>query len=248
MPISDPKTLVRILGALAWLFFLPCALLFRSLAIDDFVPRQWLIPAYIAYCLTVVLWLYALVFYLHLDSKVSRGTGLSKRVPKYIDYIVTALLTIGVLQISFADNWLGKYIDARGGDKAALIEKIRTQAERHLTHDCGRSSYFSITYCSKLRLITSASDLPVFIKATLFNDTEFLNHTTGIYLTGYTAFSATSPIRDYVNRYRSLLEYEGVGGNEGPRTAWNWLALLLLPAVIGFRALKTSLELYADLA
>lgn len=243
------KTRARVLGALAIAFFLPCFLLFRTLAFDDFVSRQWLVPAYIAYCLSFILWLHFLAFHLHLDLKASGRKGLSKRSPKYLDYAVTLLLTVGVLQISFADEWLARHIDRLAGSKTELIDKIRSQALRHLSDDCGKSSYFTQAYCARLLQTSRAPDLATFTQTQLFQDSAFLDHTIAVYggPPGGVLY-AKSPIRDYVTRYRAVLEYESSKGGGTERGAWSWLTLLLLPAVIGLRSLKTSLELFADLS
>jgi hypothetical protein len=246
----NPKITVYVLGMLSLALFPLCGLLFFSLAVVDFnfVSPRLLSPVYVTYFASTVLWLHCLAFYLHLDAKISRGRGLSKQVPKYLDYAVTAILAIGIMQISFADEWAAKYIDEYAGSKIELIDKIRARAQKDIKYNCGKDVYYTKEYCDRLQEISSEPNLAEFIQAKLFGDSKFLNHSTYQVSVFSGAVPGMTQMRGYIYQYRAILDYESTNDGTNARSAWSWLTLLLLPFVIALRALKTSLELFAELS
>jgi hypothetical protein len=242
------KSKARVAGLIAWASFIPVAVLFRSLAISDFPPRTWLSEAYIAYFFGIIIFVHAVTFFLHFVKKNSKGIGFSRQVPRYFDYLVTVLLTVGILQITHAEGWLARHIDQVTETAPDLIVKIRQQAQTHIHNDCGKNSYFTKSYCDRLIEITKQSDLQSFVERSLMRDSDFLNHTIQKVPAFPVGIDNKSPIKSYVTQLKDRLNYANARTLESRRSAWAWVTMLLLPLVIACRAVKTSLEVFAELS
>lgn len=201
-----------------------------------------------------------------MELKEVRGKGLSKNVPRYIDYGVIALISIGLAQIYFSEDVFAKYIEQISGTKEEIVTNIRNKAAAHQIDDCRQkegfdvelckklglenctqNGGFTVEYCRKLDEIVSSKNLDAYILTTLSKDSEFLDHIIGYISSPQGPVAIKSPIAKYVNQYVALGEY-GVGPqNPDRKSTWSWLTLVLLPFILSLRATKTSLELYGDL-
>ena len=179
MTLTD-KHKARIAGTIAFASFVPGFILFRSLAIANFPPGAWLTSVYVAYFVLTIVFAHALAFYLHFDKKAVRGTGLGKQAPRYVDYMVTAVLAIGTVQILHAEGWLARYIHQITDTTPDLIFKINKKAEEHPQKDCGKNPYFTAKYCGQLLEITKQPNLAVYVEQKLVADNDFLDHTIGL--------------------------------------------------------------------
>jgi hypothetical protein len=83
-------------------------------------------------------------------------------------------------------------------------------------------------------------------------DREFMGHVTTHFATsapqGEVYWSAfKNPIADLIQRFSVLDIFQKYSDDPTAEAVLKWIAMLLLPIGIGLRALKTSLELFADL-
>lgn len=238
-----------------------------KLLLHDFPSKQYFSSIYFGYAFAALVCTHSAFFFANLELRDVSGKGLSKNVPRYIDYGVTVLIAAGLVQIYFSEDVFAKYIAHVSGTKAEIVTNIRSKAASHLRDDCKsrdglqvdickklgverceQNGGFSVEYCKKLDEIVNAKDLEEYISRTLSKDSEFLDHAIGYVNTSEGPVGVKSPIARYVNQYTALSEYGVAPQDPAPKFAWSWVALILLPLVISLRATKTSLEIFGDLS
>ena len=237
-----------------------------KLLVHEFPGRDHFVSTYVAYSVAVLILVHSVFFYVNLGFRDAYGKGLSKNVPRYIDYCITLLIAIGLIQVTFSQDVFARYIGQISGTRAEIVENIRSTAQTHILKDCPEKKGFTVQICEKLQFsncsqnegfspgfckkligIVSSSDLDQYISKTVSKDEEFLNHPIRYHATPQGPIAVRSPIASYVNQHTVLIEYGISPLNPERKDAWAWLALVLLPVVLSFRAAKTSLELYGDL-
>jgi hypothetical protein len=238
----------NLLGAIAFFSFVVLVITLYKLLLLGFPSRQFFAVTFFGYSAAAVVFVHAILFFANLESREIRGRGLGKDVPRYLDYVVTILIAIGLIKIFFSEDIFAKYIEEVNGTRQEIATKIVRQADAHLKEDCGTKKEFTLTYCKKLDAILNTKNIDDYIVTTLGRDTEFLEHPIGYQATAQESTILRSPIERYVNQYTTLTEYSVAPYRSSQKSAWDWVALVLLPFVLAFRATKTSLELYADLS
>ncbi len=257
----------QVYGAIALVAAMAVALTSLKLLVHEFPDKTYFVPTYVAYSVAVLILVHSFFFYVNLELKDMRGKGLSKNVPRYIDYCITLLIGVGLVQITFSQDIFARYIGQISGTRAEIVENIRSTAETHLFKDCPERKGLVVDICEKLKLencsqnegftpgfcrkvhgIVATSDLDEYVSKTLRKDSEFLNHPIRYYVTQQGAVAVRTPIASYVNQHTALIDYGIAPLNPERKDTWSWLALVLLPIVLSFRATKTSLELYGELS
>lgn len=235
-------------GIVLFVSFVILAIASQGLLLGNFPRKQYFTTTYFAYSVAALAFTHSVFFFANFKQREAGGKGLSKNVPRYLDYGVTALITFGLVQIYFSEDMFVKYIRQISGTKTEIVAKIRIKAESHLKEDCRLKTEFTIEYCRKLDEISNSKDLEEYISKTLSNDSEFLNHNIA-HRTGFgPSQPVSSPIKRYVNQYMALSEYGVMPQDVDHKLAWSWLVLILLPLIISLRATKTSLEIFGDLS
>lgn len=207
---------------------------------------------YFTYFVFTVIVLHLGFFALNTQKKLKTGKTLSKNLPKYLEYIYAALLTIGLTQIFFLSTQFAAYITLVSGDEPTIIKEIMQQSRSHLAVDCPKGGeFFTDEYCEKLQQIVDAPSPDTYITDIMLTDYPFLNHairkdfhaTQG----GMVEIYVFSPIKKYADSLRAIKEYGGACHPATTNDAFKWVAFMLLPIGIGVRILKTSVELFGDL-
>jgi hypothetical protein len=219
-----------------------------KLLLQDFPSRHFFAITYFGYVVAALVFVHSAFFFANLELKEIGGKGLSKNVPRYLDHVVTALIAIGLVQIFFSEDIFAKYIEQISGTKPEIAMSIKQKAAAHLKDDCKNKEAFTVDYCKKLDAIVKAQNIDEYVSKTVSKDSEFLEHSIGYVVSPEGPMVLRSPIERYVNQYTSLGEYGVAPQRSDHRSAWSWMALVLLPLVLAFRATKTSLELYGDLS
>jgi hypothetical protein len=171
-----------------------------------------------------------------------------KRLPKYLEYAYTLVISIGLIQIFFSAPHLVSYIKFVGGEEQELIQKIQKQAQGYLQKECRTNEYrYTLRYCFKVTMLALASDPREYIIEFVLPDDEFLNHTVKVVAGPQTAYIEKSPILTYAKQLQALIEYTQQPNSNNSSGVLTWIGLLLLPIGIALRLVKTSLELFGRL-
>jgi hypothetical protein len=213
---------------------------------------------YIAYSLSMIMALHCCGFGLPLWFEFS----LSKRLPKYLEYAYIVLILVSLLDIiNFGPRYY-LYLSSKGNE-ASLLDQIAVMAETQVRDNCGKgelhsssgrvnaSVYYSDDYCEKLaELVERKQQKEAVLK--IAKDREFMGHITTHFVTSgkdgeiYTS-EFGNPIVGLIQRVSVLDTFQKYSDDPAAEAVLKWIALLVLPIGIGLRALKTSLELFADL-
>ena len=220
-----------------------------SLLLGRYPSPQMLPFVYAAYCLGTCLGLHAIFFIANAGRQVKQGRTLSRRVPRYLEYVYALLLSISLTQIYFMNTQFSDFISVTAGDENELLSKMVSAAHTHLTVDCPSGGrYFPATYCAKLQQLTNATDAASYVRDQVLLDREFLTHGVGTQFSRTGSFDVVSPIARLADAYRAHVEFKAAGTLASQSKAFAWLILVLLPVGISLRVLKTSLELFIELS
>lgn len=253
--------------AIAFVSFTVIVVTSSQLLLGNFPSKNNVTAIYFAYAAASLVFAHAVAFWINHMLMEMKGKGLSKNAPRYIDYGITMLIAIGLVQIYFSDEVFGKYITRIGGTKHEVLQKIKTKAEAHLEEDCTprndivahvcnkigatkceQKGGFTPDFCAKLGEISMANDMESFVSNVLGKDTEFLNHPIGYVATPSGPHFIKSPIASFVNQYVALSEFGVAYSDQDRQYVWSWIVLILLPIIISMRAVKTSLEIFGKLS
>lgn len=240
---------------------------FQKLVLNDFPSKENLATIYFLYAATLLAAFHAATFWLRLELIETRGRGLHKNTPRYIDYSITALIAVGLFQIYFSHDSIAKYISKVSGGKQEILSNIQSAAQKHLDSDCKpdtgilvkvcefvgmenckQKKNFTAEFCSKTAEIPGQADLGKYVTETLSRDRKYLDHPIEYAMYQGGAQPIYSPIRTLVNQFVASSEYSIAPNDTDSRFALNWVTLILLPIVISLRALKTSVEIFGQLS
>jgi hypothetical protein len=189
-------------------------------------------------------------------------TQMSKRLPKYLDYANIVVLMFGLLQIANAAPVYHLYLTSLWGTEGQVAQKISIVAKRQVTDNCGKGSQTttsgSITviteypeaYCKKLESLAAPNNLDNILA--LVDDSDFLHQIVAREVTSHNGEldenTFQNPIAGdvaHLSQLRTLSKYSADPLSEATAKV---VALVLLPIGIGLGALKTSIELFGNLA
>jgi hypothetical protein len=216
-----------------------------------------LVTIYIAYSLSVIVALHCCGFGLPLWFEFP----LSKRLPKYLEYAYIVLILVSLLDIiNFAPRYY-LYLSTKG-DEASLLGQITAMAESQLKDNCGKgpqhySSFrvdtyvdFSPEYCDKLAMLVERNQQKEAVLK-IAKDQEFMGQITEHVVTNVrgemNASEFKNSIAGLIRRLSILDTFQKYSIDLGADAVLKWISMLLLPIGIGIRALKTSLDIFADL-
>jgi len=223
-----------------------------QLVVAPFPTSQWLYITYFVYTVSLIVFFHACFFAANQLSMLTNEKPLSKRVPKYLEYVYAAVISLGLLQVFFASQGLADYINYTTGGEESILSRARTQARNYLANECNvHSEFFPKDYCDKLRVIAEAPDLAEFLLTTVAKDRDFLDHSITIVNTSPDRYHPTGvigPFKQYIEELRSERAYATVRVDIAGSHALTWLSIVFLPIGIALRLVKTSLELYIELA
>jgi hypothetical protein len=102
-----------------------------------------------------------------------------------------------------------------------------------------------------LRVIADAPNLAELLLTTVAKDRDFLDHSIAMVNTSPDRYHPTGVIasfKQYIEELRSERAYATVRVDTAGSHALTWLSIVFLPIGIALRLVKTSLELFVDLA
>lgn len=261
--MSQKKFLLG-LGALSSLAITLFAL--QKLILNDFPSKSNIAMIYFLYASALLATLHTAIFWLRLELLETRGCGLPKNTPRYIDYCITIIIAVGLFQINFSEDSMAKYITTISGTKQDILTNIQNAAQKHLDTDCkpdsgllvevcesmGRENCkqkkrFTTEFCMKTAEILNQKNMENYILEVTSKDTEYLNHPIEFIATNGGPQAVYSPLKRFVNQLSSSVEYSKTSINSESKLALNWIIIILLPLIIALRALKTSVEIFGKL-
>ena len=133
-----------------------------------------------------------------------------------------------------------------------LVKRIGEQANTYLKEDCRdpkKRDYFTKDYCTKVLKITKADDMRAYIEQVLQYDLGFLDHPINDVVApmapgGSTTVHVMSPIREWVEDYKSIRSLRVAPKEAAPGSFISWITIILIPAGLALRTVKTSIELF----
>lgn len=238
----DPETPKKPLPkyVLILMFGLAAALFFRvAVLVIGPVPgiSKNLVSTYVLYVIGTWLMLHFFAFYFR-----SVAPNLfTKNTPRYLEYMYSIIISLGLLQIIVSGPKLASYIEFIYGNEQTQLAKIRISASSEVAEFCaGKSdSYWTLEYCDTLRSVARASYLDANASQSALDD--IIRHGEGRTRGDSGSRSTTASRVILLNDFKTL----SAGSiDQNSSNLLTWLALILLPIGIGLRLLKTSLELF----
>jgi hypothetical protein len=258
-PFEWKRLLIGLLLSTFGLFFL--ASVFALYA--GFWPPTAVWPIYMYYSLCTIILVHVL-FFGWKRSIETEGRRLPKSLPKYLDYIYTIVVALGLFQVFAFTPRYADYMVWLQGDQIAVAERIKAIAVGYVSNECvnkgtrhvpGRwwesdlDYHYDTEYCAKMKGIADAEDLIEHLSKNVVRDYGFLERAIESSWNGENAWAKGSPIEGLALRFRLLEESARAKDSVNPLLggALAWVGLLMLPIGIAIRLVKTSLELFGNL-
>jgi hypothetical protein len=218
---------------------------------------QWVGVPTLEFVFIYIVYIFGLILCLHSALFLIRDEfGLSKNVPRYLDYAYTAIVSLALIQILFSSEAVVNYSTYLADDDQ-LVNRIRLEAQQHRDDGCKRpdETLYSVQFCNVLRDIAIKDDLKSHLLNTVARDKQFMNHPThitqtilGITITTPLFFDTqkryVTPINDYIRQLVARNAFLAPAHKKLDDALFSWLGLILLPLGIALRIVKTSVELF----
>jgi hypothetical protein len=171
-----------------------------------------------------------------------------KRLPKYIEYLYAAIISIGFAQVFMSSTRIVDYLRLTVGDEDSIAAQIQAVAQGYMAKECkspGSTKYFTKEYCAKVKKVAEATEPKDFIVQEVLDDHDFVGHTIDVVaIAPGRVVYVESTIKQYADQLSALRGYSARPTPVSVGSAFSWVALLLLPIAIALRLTKTSLELF----
>jgi hypothetical protein len=220
-----------------------------------FVPSiKALYITYLLYAFSVIAALHFQFFLWNAGLK-EENKKMSKRVPKYLEYAYALIISIGLLQIFIVTPRFVDYATVIWGDEDQILNDIKTEA-LFQSKSCGKEGLLSYPkdICVELQGIISSDTLKEHVKSKVVKNVKFVNYFASwdLYEQGPVPWSRGARIARLIQQFAFLQEAthrrEEIVPSSRTTSVFVWIGMLLLPIGLGLRILKTSLELFIELA